>query len=267
MYKIDENKINKCNLWKDETIHVLTDFDRTLTIGTSASSWSILSKSGLMPEEYAIERDKFYKEYRPYEIDESLDFDYKNEKMIEWWKKHIGLFIKYKLSEDVVNKAIESKETLVFRKGATDFLKNMYERKIPVIIISAGIGNFIEGMLKNNDCYYDNIYIISNFIEFDNGIATGIGENIIHSLNKNEASMPKLIKDIIRDRDNIILLGDQVPDILMASEDKRSNALKIGFINEGVEDNLKYFNDAFDVVLSDEEDFNTISDSIDLIGR
>ena len=72
--------------------------------------------------------------------------------MTEWWKKHIGLFIKYKLSEEVINDAAVNLRVMSFSKGAKELLKNLKDRNIPVIIISAGIGNFIEQFLiKNNN--------------------------------------------------------------------------------------------------------------------
>jgi 5'-nucleotidase len=82
--------------------------------------------------------------------------------MTEWWNKHINLFIKYKLSEDVVNQAAKNLRVITFRRGSKEFLEEMYKRNIPVIIISAGIGNFIEQFLIKNGCNFNNIYIVSN---------------------------------------------------------------------------------------------------------
>ena len=95
-------KINNCN---DNSIHIVTDFDRTLTPGNSESSLGILSKSGLVTKEYMDERQKLYDYYRPIEIDEEMDYETKNRLMTEWWNKHIGLLIKYKMSEEIINKA------------------------------------------------------------------------------------------------------------------------------------------------------------------
>lgn len=118
--------------WKDDSIYILTDFDRTITSGCSNSSWSILSKSGMVPEEYVLERQKLYEYYRPIEIDEELDYEIKNNLMTEWWNKHISLFIKYKMSEEVINKAANDLHVMSFREGAKEFLENMRDRKIPV---------------------------------------------------------------------------------------------------------------------------------------
>ena len=160
MIIVKENTLERIKEWSDDSIYVLTDFDRTITVGNSDSSWSILSKSDMVPKEYVNERQEFYNYYRPYEIDETLDYDTKNHLMTEWWNKHIGLFIKYKMSEEVINEAARNLRVMAFRDGAKEFLENMRDRGIPVIIISAGIGNFIEQFLIKNNCNFDNIFIV-----------------------------------------------------------------------------------------------------------
>ena len=80
---------------------------------------------------------------------------------------------------------------MAFREGAKEFLKSMNDRNIPIIVISAGVGNIIQQFLINNDCNFPNIYICSNFLEYENGIIQGVRDNnLIHPLNKNEISLP-----------------------------------------------------------------------------
>ena len=75
----------------------------------------------------------------------------------------------------------------------------MYNRNIPVIIISAGIGNFIEKFLIDNNCYFDNIYLISNY-----------------------------------------------------------NLFSIGFLEDNISNNIKYFQETFDIVATENSSFNDI---------
>lgn len=262
MIYIKENtleKISKCN---SENTYVLTDFDRTLTKGSSDSSWSILSKSEFVPKEYVEKRQEYYNYYRPIEIDEKLDYETKNKKMSEWWNKHINLFVKYKLKEEVINNAANDLRVMSFRNGTKEFLESMHKRKIPVIIISAGIGNFIKQFLIKNNCDFDNIFIVSNFIKFENGIAIGVKGNITHSLNKNAVYLPNEVKNIIKNRNNIVLLGDQISDILMAKEEDREKVIKIGFLEEKVEENKKHYFEAFDIVCTDNTGFGEIKQKI-----
>jgi Haloacid Dehalogenase superfamily, subfamily IB, phosphoserine phosphatase-like len=262
MIYINESAKAKIDSLNYEKVHILTDFDRTITIGSSESSWSILSKSKLVPKEYIEERQELYNYYRPIEIDEKLDFKEKNKLMIEWWNKHIRLFIKYKLPESVINNAANNLHVMSFREGASKFLEAMKENNVPVIIISAGIGNFIEQFLIKNKCNFSNIYIVSNFITFENGIASGIKDNLIHSLNKNEVAIPEYIKSLIKHRENIILLGDSVSDIKMAPTDTRANALKIGFLEEKEAENFQYFIENFDIVCTENTSYHDLKDLI-----
>lgn len=258
MINIKNNVIDKIKDWNKDNIHIVTDFDRTITVGNSDSSWSILSKSEEVPKEYVSERQELYSYYRPIEIDENMDYDTKNQHMIDWWNKHINLFIKYKMKEEVINNAANNLRVMCFRDGAQEFLKSMHDKGIPVIIISAGIGNFIKQFLIKNNCDFDNIYIVANFIKFEDGVAVGISDNVIHALNKNEVSLPDNIKELLVDRNNIILLGDAISDIKMVSENKKNDALKIGFLEENIDENYKYYDEAFDIVCTNNTGYDEL---------
>ena len=260
-----DNITSKIKYWGDSSIHVVTDFDRTLTIGESESSWGILSTGDFISPEYIEDRNRLYKKYRPIEIDETMDWEKKNKYMIEWWNKHISLFIKYKLKEEVIKNAIKDVKIMRFRDGAIEMLKSFYKRNIPVIIISAGIGNFIELFLKLHGCYFDNIFIMANFIKFEEGIAVGIEDMVIHSLNKNEVSLPDKILDKLKNRNNIILMGDNSSDINMISEEKRKETLKIGFLEENVLENKSLYEKIYDVVCMDKTNFKELNKVIPLL--
>lgn len=264
MIYIKENTKERIKSWTDDSIHILTDFDKTITLGHSDSSWGILTKSNLMHPDYTKDRQNLLNYYRPIEIDESIDLETRDKIMVEWWNRHMDLFVKYQLPESIVKEAAKSTSVMIFREGAKDFLKNMYDREIPFIIISAGVGNFIEQFLINNNCYYNNIHIVSNFIKFTDGIASGASENVVHSLNKNEASLPEELKEIIKNRPNIILLGDSLSDLRMASPELKDNALKIGFLEESPEENLSKFKEQFDIVGTDNASYTELLEEINI---
>lgn len=267
MITIKKETLERIKDWNDSSIYILADFDRTITTANSHNSWSVLSKSDMIPKEYIEETQKLYEYYRPFEIDESLDYEIKSKLMNEWWNKHIGLFIKYKLSKEALNNALRNSNIISFREGTKEFLENMRDRNIPVIIISAGIGNVIKESLIINNCNLDNIYIVSNFIKFENGIATGISDNIIHSLNKNEVALSDNIKELIKERTNIILLGDAIADIRMAKEESIPNALKIGFLETNVEENKSYFEEQFDIICTNNTNYNELSEKICILKK
>lgn len=242
-------------------LYVVADFDRTITAGSSLTSWSVLADTDLVPEEYSVERHRLYDIYRPIEVDNSLPFDYRMKMMSEWFRAHIELFVKYKMTEEVFEKAATDLRVMEFRTGAQEFLTFLWKNKIPLIIISAGIGNFIEAFLKKYDCYFDNIYVSSNKILFKNGVAVGVGENIIHSFNKNEVSLPLEISNKLKGRNQVLLLGDQTSDLNMVDKNSHDSVITIGFEPDDPNDpcnSLEDFQAGFDIVCEPHENYNDL---------
>ena len=237
-------------------VYVVADFDRTITTGNSQTSWAILADSNAVPESYALERKALYEYYRPLEISEEIDYSYKMEMMYEWFSKHIELFIKYKMPQAVFEDASKDIKIMQLRPHLKDFFKFLNEKNIPLIIISAGIGNFIESFLKYNDCYYDNIYISSNKIIFENGIAIGVDSNIIHSFNKNEVSLPTSITQKLKNRDNVVLLGDQISDLKMVNKNNHKLVISIGLTSNDYPLDLLVNN--FDIVCEKDDGYDKL---------
>ncbi len=262
MIYFQQSVLKKIEKWDYNSIYVLADFDRTLTAGHCDSTWGLLSNSGLTSKEYTLDRKKLFEYYRPIELNEELDFKTKNELMIDWWHEHISLLIKYKLDESVINKVSNNSKLLIFRDGAKQFLENMKSKGVPVIIISAGIGNFIKQFLINNNCDFDNIFIFSNFIEFKDGIVSGIQGQIIHSMNKNQIEFSTEIKEHLKNRPNIVLFGDSISDIRMAKEKDIEGALKIGFLDQKIEENRDHFERNFDIVCTDNTSFDELTSKL-----
>ena len=233
---IDKKTEKKIPISKDQLngYYVVTDFDRTITNGASKTSWSILSESDLVPKSYAQERQELYDYYRPIEIDESLDFTMRSALVSEWYRKHIDLFVKYKLSEEVFIKAGSDLRVMQFRDGAKDFLAFLHD---------------------NN---YDNIYICSNRIIFKDGVAVGVDTNITHSLNKNEVALPEEIKKKLVAKKHVILLGDQESDLRMVDSKDHKSVINIGFFSTRTETPYDEYIKYFDIVCYEEDNYKVL---------
>ena len=233
--------------------YVVADFDRTITECNSKTSWDILATSDLVPKEYISAREQLYNKYRPIEIDETIDYSTRSRLVCEWYLKHIKLFTKYQITEELFYKVISDIKSMNFRNSAIEFLEFLHKNNIPLIIISAGIGNFIELFLKNNGCYYDNVYVSSNTIIFKDGIASV--DNIIHSFNKNETSLPDNIKEKIKNKRKVILLGDQLSDLNMVDESIHDIVIKVGFYSTIIGLELTKYEKYFDIVCEPKDDY------------
>jgi len=79
-----------------------------------------------------------------------------------------------------------------FRDGSVEAFNKLYCYNVPVIVLSAGVGDVVELTLKHENLLTDNVSVVSNFLKVtvdDNGLSTieGFkGEKLIHVFNKNE---------------------------------------------------------------------------------
>lgn len=258
IYLSDEKLLNKKleEIKADgfDKLHVVSDFDRTLTKcfynGKKVPSTIALIRQGeYLSNDYPEKAFELFNTYHPVEIDESLDYNYRFNKMQEWWEKHEKLLVKSGMNKQVVEDIVE-RYPKIFRDGAFEFLDYLSNHNIPLLIFSSGIGNLIEGFLEKENRLTENVHILSNTFEFDSsGYATGYKNQIIHVMNKSETEIDKSHKDLISKRNNVILLGDSLGDLGMVNGLDANLLIKIGFLNEDMENYLELYKTKFDVVI------------------
>lgn len=236
---------------------VIIDFDRTLTTGASDASMGIIPK--FLGGECLKERLRIYEYYRPLELDYTIEENEKTAIMKEWTNKSFTLLSKYLTSEEIIENALKD-ANLHLRSGAKEFLKDMYDKNIPVVIMSAGVGNIIKRFLEKQEVLYNNITLVSNFFEFkENGAYIDVA-NIMAASNKDYSRIPEEIRKVLDGKENILLCGDIVEDIRMIGDNQKEKTLTIGFLDYNVDNNLKIYNENFDIVLSDNESFTTVKE-------
>lgn len=240
-----------------EKLHVLADFDRTLTTafvdGKSIPSLiSILRDGNYLTHDYAEKAHTLYDKYHPIEIDLNISLEEKKKEMREWWIAHFDLLINSGLNKEDLEKIIKLGRVRL-REGASDFIDFLHVLNIPLVIMSSsGLGGDIIAMyLVKEDRLYENIHIISNSYEWDeNGNAVGYKKPIIHVMNKDETAIQDFpVFDVIKNRRNVILLGDSLGDIGMIEGFDYDNLIKIGFLNENIEENLEQYKRIYDILI------------------
>lgn len=250
MQYINEEKLKQIKL--NNNFYVATDFDKTLTATDSTSSWGACEY--VFGTEYLKRTNELMEKYAPLELDYNITVSEKEKVMEEWSWASLDLIYEYNLTSELLKKSVE-KSNLIFRDGAKEFLEEMFQRNIPVIILSAGIGNVIEIFLKNNKCYYNNIYIISNFIKFnDDGNMKELDIELIHTLNKTMKNhIPMEFEEKISKRKYRLLLGDFIEDKNMVSKDEWNETISIGYLDTNIQQNLEVYKKNFDIVLTEDD--------------
>jgi len=157
---------------------------------------------------------------------------------------------------------MDSEETN-FRAWCGGFFDSLKDKKIPLLILSAsGLGyDSIYYCLKHENKLYDNIDIISNdFVRDEDGKAIGVRQPVIHSFNKDETVVKNFpIYEDIKERKNILLLGDGLWDAQMADGFDYENIIKIWFLNNDSPDNREKFSETFDLIILDDGDMDEVN--------
>jgi 5'-nucleotidase len=255
-----------------DKLQVITDYDKTLTTEASHSSWDMLERGGLLSPSYENATRELAKKYHPIEIDPLLSTEEKTSAMVAWWSAAHELLVAEKLSRSQLTAKMESLDSqVVLRTGYEKFFALLAARKVPVLILSAGIGDLIESALagKNLAQYnHVNVHIISNFFQYESsGIVTGFKGEMIHVFNKNEV----VVKETphyasIAARGNVLLMGDSLGDLRMADGVPHECVLTVGFLHTTHHDKaqvdalLAEYKRRFDVVLVDTDSLEYVHD-------
>lgn len=255
-------------------IHILTDFDRTLTYSQNPqgkkikSIISVLREENYISPEYPAQAKALFKKYHPIEIDSQIPLEKKKKVMQEWWRSHNKLLISSGLNKKNLEK-ITNSGIIKLRKGVHSLFNYTNKNSIPLVIMStSGLGDTISMILEKENILHDNIYIITNKFEWDSsGDATSHSPKIIHSMNKDETSIanhPEIYNEI-KDRKNVILLGDSLGDPEMITGFNYDNLLKIGFLNPGEEQNEPQYKKNFDLIITNDSDINLLNKILEKI--
>jgi cytosolic 5'-nucleotidase 3 len=266
----NEKKLNETisKMKKDGSskVHIVSDFDRTLTkafVGNKKMPSVIaqIREGGYLGEDYIKKAFELRDIYHPIEINPSIPVKEKDKKMNEWWRKHFDLLISSGMNKQVITDIV-NKRKIIYRKDLPEFLKILNKDNIPLIIISGAVGDIIKESLKSEKINFPNIHLIANmFIWNKNGIAIGVKEPIIHTLNKHETEIKNLpIYSELLNRKNIILLGDLIEDLDMIKGFPYKNLIKIGFLNESIKENIELYKKNFDIIITDDSGMDYVNE-------
>lgn len=179
--------------------------------------------------------------------------------MIEWWTKSLNLTVETQVDSESIKEIVRNSITHL-KDGCKWFFYTLERHDVPLLIFSAGLGNIIQEWIEHECGSYKNMQIVSNFMKFDqqSNKITGFKGNIIHIFNKNEGVLLDTeYEKLILNRPNVILLGDSLGDVDMANGfPSLNNILRIGFLNDKVDDLLDKYMDAFDIVIIKDDTFN-----------
>ncbi|XP_059051333.1 7-methylguanosine phosphate-specific 5'-nucleotidase-like [Achroia grisella] len=253
-------KLNRIISQGHEKLQIVTDFDHTLTRhikddGTPVlTSFGMLSACPSVPQHYKDEDLRLSDIYKPIESNGFISVEEKTKHMVDWYVAGNSLLKGMTFPR---NELIQVAEGLkdCFRSGVECLIDWSDSNEVPVLIFSAGLGDCVEAALKINKLLRSNVKIVANFLAMDESDEiVGMQGEIIHTLNKNETAIKNTeYYTMVRNRSNVILMGDNIGDAGMAEGMEHCDVVvKIGYLSRNVEENLQNYRDKFDIVLVNE---------------
>lgn len=119
-----------------------------------------------------------------------------------------------------------------FRDKTHDLFSKLENLHIPVVIFSAGLGDVIVEQLRQKNVQFNNVNLISNYLNFNGSLLNGLQnhENLIHEFNKQHHLSQYINSTILKSRKNVILMGDHTGDAAIVEELQNTGCtLKIGY--------------------------------------
>lgn len=243
-----EDKLRAIQADGPKRLRVVSDFDCTLTYhrldGISAGSSAAFRRSGIFGEEYNRRSTEMANKYRAFETDTSLDRAEWSRLMEEWVLSIFRLKLEYGLSlvqVDWVANIVRS----CLRPGVIDFVRRLDAVGVPVTILSAGWGDVIQRAFGLWTLAH--LDVIANRYVFDGHRVVGLSQPVIHPGNK---SFPLLLErqKMGAEAENVVLLGDSLPDARMVEDGSFHHVIRVGFLN-GREESRSQYEKAYDVVI------------------
>uniref|UniRef100_A0A4W6CM26 5'-nucleotidase n=1 Tax=Lates calcarifer TaxID=8187 RepID=A0A4W6CM26_LATCA len=241
------------------SLQVISDFDMTLTRfahnGKRVPTTHNILDNRLLINEDCTRKVNLLNTYYPIEIDASRSAEEKLPLMVEWWTKVHELLIEQKIRRDMLAHAVKESSAML-RDGYKVFFECLAEHQVPLLIFSAGVGDVLEEVIRQNHVFHPNIHIISNYMDFDQtGVLQAFKGQLIHTFNKREGALSHAagLREL-QGRPNVVLMGDSLGDLTMADGvSEPQNVLTIGFLNDQVEERKESYINSFDVVLVKDE--------------
>ena len=278
------------------SVAVVTDFDYTITTPIDYKTGEEYKSSYYLYDEDMIGGDqkKFSEKrkaladiYSKYEFSTEYDLETRIEKMKEWYTKNIYLYFNEKFTLDSIDEMVQKcKKNIMFRNHAKQYMELLLSMGIPIIIESGGITQFIMAILKtifpNIQQLLDEkkIMIVSNSFTFDEKTkgCNGLEHEVIYCFNKDEF-LGNVVNKEFPELKNVLVLGDNLGDADSVKKINvpKENVIGFGFVNlsndilndenkkEYVENRIKEYNNAFDVALVGDCDYEPIIDILNKI--
>ncbi|CAG5106305.1 Oidioi.mRNA.OKI2018_I69.chr1.g2783.t1.cds [Oikopleura dioica] len=252
-------KVAEINKAGAKEIQCVFDFDATISKhkhnGEHAASCHTALEKTLGEEKYSemVElRNKFIK----IEFDPALTPEEKSPHMTEWWSTAHKKIVEHHVQKQKIQESVR-KSAIHIRERNDEFFKLL--EKTPVLLFSAGIKQIVEYAMEYKAAagLTSNMDVVSNEMIFDeNENVVDFSEPLIHTFTKNTQSIGETWRRKLRERKNVLLMGDSEGDPDMVRDDdlaEGGTCLRVGFLNRDSPEAREKYQKLYDIVIVDDE--------------
>ncbi|KAM5274058.1 cytosolic 5'-nucleotidase 3A isoform 1-T1 [Ctenodactylus gundi] len=241
-------------------LQIITDFDMTLSRFSykgkrCPTCHNVIDNCKLVTDDCRRKLLQLKERHYAIEVDPELSVEEKLPYMVEWYTKSHGLLVEQGIPKAKL-KEIVAESDVMLKEGYENFFGQLQQHEVPMFIFSAGIGDVLEEVIRQAGVYHSNVKVVSNFMDFDeNGLLKGFKGELIHVFNKHDGALRNTdYFQQVKANSNIILLGDSQGDLHMADGVANvEHILKIGYLNDRVDELLEKYMDSYDIVLVKDE--------------
>jgi len=192
-----------------------------------------------------------YERYFPSEHDTTLSYETRVDSMETWWRRTFEKYLTLGLTKSMLP-AMVHRSKVQLRHGICELMTLCRALEVPVTVVSAGLGDFIDLLLKLG-VGFDDARIVSNFMEFDDrGKLRGFAEPLIHSLRKSIALQGQALSP------NAIVLGDRPRDVEVIKDVPVTSAICIGYLNGCGRVSREEFEGNYDLLVLEDGDLDVV---------
>jgi len=190
---------------------VVFDFDGTLTPRSYVSLFDVVEK-GVLPEHYLRETGILRGKYLP----KALNGTITHKEEAAWLAENIEVFIKAGTTIGQIKGALEK---VRLRSSVVDCMALLTDKRIPIAVISYGVRQFIEIVLKNNHALpmVNSIYATKLKIDKETGLVTGYDPDTILLPQQKGIASAHFAKSVRVQEGNVLAVGDSLVDSLLGS--------------------------------------------------
>eukprot|EP01064_Diplonema_japonicum_P027896 TRINITY_DN4157_c0_g1_i1.p1 TRINITY_DN4157_c0_g1~~TRINITY_DN4157_c0_g1_i1.p1 ORF type:complete len:296 (+),score=68.20 TRINITY_DN4157_c0_g1_i1:610-1497(+) len=259
-----QDLLARCRAKTGKKLAVVSDFDRTLTIGNSIECHILVARSNVFSTSFKEDMK---------ELDEISLIEAEKRPVhltgVEWWRQYNRLLKKHSVKDDDIKSAVVSHPKKLMRPGVADFHETCHTKNIPFVVVSAGITNVVRWAFDKEHGHLPAPHIISNTLDAES--TSHPQEDPITSSTKHKAfhHAPSEVHSALSSAHITLVLGDRPADVHVleshpyGQEDSGSHHfVKIGLINDLSK--LPAFKESFDIILDghDPEAFGYIHDTV-----